>query len=381
MAGFSTNAIHQGGAPDSVTGAIIPPIYLTSTYLQEYPGEHKGYVYTRANNPNFTRLEEVLASLEKAKFATLFSSGLGALTALLSSLSAGDVVIALEDMYGGSYRLFHQVFTRFGIDFRLVKGNSLHQIEELMSLRPKWLFFETPSNPLLNVYDIEALAEVAHRYNALVIVDNTFATPYLQNPLEWGADAVWHSTTKYINGHSDVLGGVVMTNSKEIHHKIKSARTSMGLNPSPFDAWLTHRGVKTLALRMEQHQKNALSVAQFLQHHPKVKRVYFPGFQRESHARVVAKQMKGFGGMVTAEFDLPSTGVKQLASSFQLFSLAESLGGIESLVNYPATLFKIALPVDLQKSLNLTEELLRFSVGIEDVNDLIHDLRTALNNV
>ena len=298
---FATKAVHAGNEPDKETGAIMPPIYMTSTFVQEAPGVSKGYEYTRAHNPNFTILEKQLAALENAKYATVFSSGLGALTALISTLKQGDKVVALDGLYGGTYRLFNQVFNRFGIEFISALP---HNLEEAFEQKPKWLCFETPTNPLLEIFDIEELAQQARAHSVLTLVDNTFASPYFQNPLDLGADIVWHSTTKYIGGHSDVLGGVVMSNDPEMKKALDFGRKSLGVNPSPFDTWLITRSTKTLALRMERHQTNALSLAEFLSTHPKVKKVYYPGLKTHPNHNIAKKQMRGFSGMLSVEFNL-----------------------------------------------------------------------------
>lgn len=377
---FATKAIHVGNEPDPTTGAIMPPIYMTSTYVQESPGETKGYDYTRAGNPNFTILEKVLASLECAEHATIFSSGLGALTGLISLLSQGDSVLAFDGVYGGTYRLFNSVFKRYGINFNSINPSYFQALEAALEQKPKWLFFETPTNPLLEVYDISAFVKIAKRHGVLTIVDNTFATPYFQNPLKEGVDIVWHSTTKYIGGHSDVVGGVVMTNNGAVKKELDFARKAIGLNPSPFDAWLLTRGVKTLALRMEQHQKNAIAVINFLKKHPKVKHIYYPGMESHQSHAIAKKQMSGFGGVFSVEFNLSLEETKQLISSFHLFALAESLGGVESLVCHPATMTHASIPKEERQRIGLTDGLVRFSVGIEDGDDLIADLKGALED-
>ena len=376
---FATKAVHAGHEPDEVTGAVMPPIYMTSTYAQEYPGETKGYDYTRAGNPNFTILEKVLASLEDAKHATVFSAGLGALTGLISMLSSGDKVVAIDGLYGGTYRLFNSVFNRYGIEFISITKPTPEALEEAFKKKPAWLFFETPTNPLLEIFDIASLAKSAKKHGVLTIVDNTFATPYFQNPLHLGADVVWHSTTKYIGGHSDVIGGVAITNNDKIKEALDFARKAIGLNPSPFDAWLLTRGVKTLALRMERHQQNALAVATFLESHPKVKKVYYPGLKSHPQHEIAKKQMNGFGGMVSVEFDLSLEETKKLISSFKLFTLAESLGGVESLVCHPAVMTHASIPIEERHRCGITDGLIRFSVGIEDAEDLIGDLKSVLS--
>jgi cystathionine beta-lyase/cystathionine gamma-synthase len=375
---FATRAVHVGNDPDSVTGAIMPPIYMTSTYIQEEPGESKGYEYTRAHNPNFTILEKVLASLEGAEYATVFSSGLGALTALISTLSQGDKVIAINGLYGGTYRLFNSVFNRFGIQFQSITPTTINELDHLLETKPKWLFFETPTNPLLEVFDIAAFAGAAKRHEILTIVDNTFASPYFQNPLKWGVDVVWHSTTKYIGGHSDVIGGVAMTNSGTMKKQLDFARKAIGVNPSPFDTWLLTRGVKTLALRMEQHQRNAMAIANFLENHSKVKKVYYPGLESHRNHAIAKKQMTGYGGMLSVEFNLSLERTKKLISSFTLFSLAESLGGVESLVSHPATMTHASIPQEERQRMGISDGLVRFSVGIEDPEDLIADIVAGL---
>jgi cystathionine beta-lyase/cystathionine gamma-synthase len=379
---FATKAIHVGYQPEKLHGAVMPPIYMTSTFEQEAPGETRGYDYTRGGNPNFTILEELLASLEDAKYATVFSSGIGALTALVSTLKPGDKVIGIDGVYGGTYRLFHRIFKPFGISFTSVVPTSHEELETILKTeKPKWLFFETPTNPLLEVFDIELLAKTAKKYGILTIVDNTFASPYCQNPLNLGVDIVWHSTTKYIGGHSDVIGGAVVTNDPDLKKELNFRRLSLGVNPSPFDTWLIIRGVKTLAVRMEQHQRNALAVATFLENHPKVKKVYYPGLPSHPHHAIAKKQMRGFSGMVSAEFKLSLEQTKKLISSLKLFALAESLGGVESLVNHPTLMTHASIPAEERLRMGITEGLIRFSIGIEDSADLIADLDKALQNV
>ena len=375
---FATKAIHVGSEPDPQTGAVMPPIYMTSTFIQSEPGVSKGYEYTRAHNPNFTILEKLLASLEEGKHATVFSSGLGALTALITTLEPNDKVVAIDGLYGGTYRLFTKVFNRFGIHFETITPKNLEELDQALAAKPKWLLFETPTNPLLEIYDIEAFSSIAKKHGVLTIVDNTFATPYCQNPLLLGSDIVWHSTTKYIGGHSDIIGGVLITNDSSVKEQIDFQRMSLGVNPSPFDVWLTTRGVKTLAIRMEQHQKNALAMAQFLEKHPKVKKVYYPGLESHRDHDIAKKQMSGFSGMVSAEFQLSLDETKKLIQSFQHFYLAESLGGVESLVSHPATMTHASIPRDERLQMGISDGLVRFSVGIENTEDLIQDLNERL---
>jgi len=376
---FATKVIHAGNATDPHTGSLMAPIYMTSTYLQESPGESQGYDYTRANNPNFVILENILSSLENAKYATVFSSGLGALTGLISTLSQGDRILGIDGLYGGTYRLFNSVFSRFGIDFYSIPSPTPEALEKALSQKPKWLFFETPTNPLLEVFDIAALVKIAKKHGVLTVVDNTFASPFFQNPLDLGVDIVWHSTTKYISGHSDVVGGAVMTNDPEVKKGADFARKAIGLNPSPFDCWLITRGVKTLTLRMERHESNAMQVAQYFETHPKVKKVYYPGLPSHHNYEVAKRQMRGFGGMVSVEFDLSLEETKKLISNYKLISLAESLGGVESLVCHPASMTHASIPVKERHKQGISDGLVRFSIGIEDIVDLITDLETTFS--
>lgn len=359
---FSTKAIHVGQKPDPTTGAIVPPLYLTSTYIQEAPGVYQGYDYTRAGNPNFTNLEETLAALESGTYATVFSSGLGATTALATVLSSGDLVVAGNDLYGGTYRLFTTIFKQFGIRFELIDLADTTALAQALAKQPKLLLVESPTNPLLKVSDIAAIAAIARAAGVFTVVDNTFATPYFQQPLSLGADAVLHSTTKYISGHSDIIGGAVISNNAKFKEKMDFARKAMGLNPSPFDAWLTSRGLKTLGVRMEKHQANARAVVDFLQAHPLVKHVYYPGFS----------------GIVSVEFNLDLDAMKRLISSFTIFSLAESLGGVESLVDHPASMTHASIPASERAKMGLSDGLVRFSIGIEDAEDLVADLQAVL---
>lgn len=372
---LDTKLVHAGQEPDPVTGSIMPPIYMTSTYVQESPGEAKGYEYTRAGNPNFTILENLLASLEKGKYATVFSSGLGGLTALVSGLNPGDKVVALQGVYGGTFRLFNQVFSRYGIQFEQVKTSDL---EKALQSKPKYLLFETPTNPLLEIYDLEKFTQLAHKNGVEVVVDNTFANPFNQNPIDFGVDHVWHSTTKYIGGHSDVIGGAIITNNQKTKQTLDFGRKALGLNPSPFDAWLVTRGVKTLGARMRLHNENAQKVANYLASHPKVSKVYYPGLSSHENHAIAKKQMRGFSGMVSAEFKLSLDETKKVISSFKYFSLAESLGGVESLVCHPATMTHASIPANVRNEIGLRDGLVRFSVGIEDPDDLIDDLRDAI---
>ena len=376
---FSTKAIRAGQDPDISTGAIIPPVYLTSTFIQEEPGKTKGYDYTRGGNPNFTNLEKTLAALEGGRYAVAFSSGMGALTAIASTLSAGDTVVAIDDLYGGTYRLFKKVFEKFGVNFKQISFKDMKEVEQVFKKKPKFILLESPSNPLLRIVDIEKISSLAKKYKVLTVVDNTFASPYFQQPLALGADIIIHSSTKYLGGHSDLIGGAIVTNDKKIAEEVEFARKALGLNPSPFDAWLTSRSLKTLAVRMEKHQENAFAVAEFLSNHPKVKRVYYPGLPSHEGHEIAKKQMTGYGGVVSVEFKLTLKEMKKLISSFKIFLLAESLGGVESLVDHPASMTHASIPKTEREKSGLTDGLVRISVGIEDKDDLIKDLESALN--
>ncbi|MBI5414224.1 PLP-dependent transferase [Candidatus Peregrinibacteria bacterium] len=378
---FSTKAIHIGQVPEETTGAVVPPVFMTSTFAQEAPGKFKGYDYTRAGNPTFSCLEKTLAALENGKYATVFSSGLGAMTALISTLSKGESVLALDDLYGGSYRLFIRVFQKFGVEPRFMPMNDLKNVENALKKRPKILFLESPTNPLLKVTDISAITKLSQKYKILSVVDNTFATPYFQNPLRLGADVVLHSTTKYIGGHSDVIGGAIITNSQEIKEQMDFARMAVGLNPSPFDTWLLSRSLKTLGVRMEKHAANAMKIALFLQDHPKVKKVYYPGLPSHDTHRIAKRQMSGFSGIISVEFNLSLEEVKKLISSFQVFTLAESLGGVESLVDHPASMTHASIPKKEREKIGLSDGLVRFSIGIEDAHDLVEDIEKGLDRM
>ncbi len=378
---FSTKAIHNGQKPDATSGAIIPPIYMTSTYVQESPGNTKGYDYTRAGNPNFTNLEEALASLEEGKYATIFSSGLGAITALISTLKSGDKVLATNDLYGGTYRIFTRVFSQYQIGFETINTQDLAEVEMKMSEKPKFILIESPTNPLLNISDIAAISAIAKKHGVMVVVDNTFASSYFQNPLLLGADVVMHSTTKYIGGHSDTIGGLLVTNDLELKQKFDFGRMAIGLNPSPFDAWLTSRSIKTLGVRMERHAENAIKVAEFFEQHPKVKKVFYPGLKSHPNHAIAMKQMKGFSGIVSVEFNCDLETTKKLISSLHIFSLAESLGGVESLVDHPASMTHASIPKSEREKIGLADGLVRFSVGIEDIEDIIADIENALSKI
>lgn len=378
---FATRSIHAGNEPRKSRRSIMPPIYLSSTFLQDFPGEETEYSYTRAGNPNFTILETLVASLEGGKYATAFSSGLGTLTAMVSTLNQGDRVIGIGGIYGGTFRFFYSVFSKFGIEFTIIPSASKEHIEKGLALNPKWILFETPTNPLLESFDIAKLTETAKEKGILTIVDNTFATPCFQTPLALGADIVWHSCTKYLGGHSDAFAGLAVTNDAKIKRELDFARMALGVNPSPFDAWLVTRGIKTLALRMERHEKNATSLATALEKHPMVKRVYYPGLPTHPTYEAAKKNMTGFGGVLSVEFDLKEKKAKEMISTYKIFALAESLGGVESLVCHPATMSHASIPQVLRNKCGITDSLIRYSVGIEDPDDLLEDILQALQRI
>jgi cystathionine gamma-lyase len=375
---FSTKAIHAGQEPDPSTGAIMMPIFQTSTYAQAGLGDHKGYEYSRSHNPTRTALEECLAALEDGQYGLAFASGMAAEQAVLSLLSAGDHMIACDDLYGGSFRIFERVMRRYNVETSYVTAGNIGEYEKAIRPNTKLIWLETPTNPLLRLIDIKAVAEIAHRYHILVVVDNTFASPYFQQPLKLGADIIVHSTTKYINGHSDVIGGAVVLNNEEVYESIKFYENAAGGVPSPFDAWLTLRGIKTLAVRMRQHEENARLVARFLEEHPRVEKVYYPGLPSHPDHELAKRQMSGFGGMVSFQFKGVYDDVETLVRRFQVFSLAESLGGVESLVCHPASMTHGSIPQEIRESRGLTDTLLRLSVGIEDIEDILADLQQAL---
>ncbi|MGB9664990.1 MAG: cystathionine gamma-synthase [Ignavibacteria bacterium] len=375
--GFSTDAIHAGQKPDPSTNAVIPPIHLTTTYYQEEIGKHKGYVYSRSGNPTRDVLQKNLATLEKGKYALAFSSGLAAIHAMSTLLKSGDHSIVSSDVYGGTYRLFEKVLTNYGISFTFVDTTKIENIENAIQSNTKLVHIETPTNPLLAITDIQEVSNLCKLKNLILSVDNTFATPYLQNPLDLGADIVVHSATKYIGGHSDLIGGVLIFNSDELYEKLKFIQNAIGAILSPFDSWLLLRSVKTLAIRMERHNLNALRVAEFLQAHPKVKNIFYPGLQSHPQHSIAKKQMRGFGGMVSFEVEDFET-AKKVMYRLKIFTLAESLGGVESLVCHPATMTHASIPKEIREKNGLTDGLIRLSVGIEDVEDLLSDLEQAL---
>lgn len=377
--GLGTKAVHAGQAPDPTTGAVMTPIYQTSTYAQSAPGVHQGHEYARVTNPTRSALEGNLAALESAKHGICFSSGVAATDAIVRNLRPGDHILASNDLYGGTYRLMRQVFGPFGITSDFVDMSDLDVVRKAMKPNTKLVWIETPTNPLVRVVDLKALCDIAREHGATSAVDNTFASPILQRPLEWGADLVVHSTTKYLGGHSDVIGGVVCTNNDEWHEKLRFLIKSSGAVPGPMDCFLTLRGTKTLQIRMERHCQNAQAIAEHLENHPKVGKVYYPGLPSFAGHELAKKQMDGFGGMVS--FLLKNDNIEaatRVMSSTHVFTLAESLGGVESLMNHPATMTHASIPAAERKAAGLSDTLIRLSVGIEDLKDLIADLDQAL---
>ena len=377
---FATRAIHVGQEPDPATGATIVPIYQTSTYTQEAPGEHRGYEYSRTANPTRTALEECVASLEGADYGLAFASGLAATIATMSLLSPGDHVVAGDDLYGGTYRLFDKVLPRTGgLEFTYADTTDPKAVEEALRPETKLLWIETPTNPMLTLSDIATLCEMARERGAVVAVDNTFASPYFQNPLSLGADIVVHSTTKYMGGHSDIVGGAVATSNETFYEGLKFYQNAAGGVPGPFDSWLVLRGLKTLAVRMRQHEENALAVAVFLQGHPEVETVNYPGLPSHPQHELAKRQMSGFSGMVSFTLRGGAEAAYAAVQRTKVFSFAESLGGVESLFTHPATMTHAAIPREQREARGVTDGLMRLSVGIEDKEDLIADLEGAIS--
>jgi cystathionine gamma-lyase/cystathionine beta-lyase len=376
---LATKIIHAGAEPEPGTGAIMTPIFQTSTYVQSAPGKHKGYEYARSQNPTRTALEEAFAAIENGKYGLAFGSGVAATDAVIKLLSPGDEVIASNDLYGGSYRLFTKVFERFGIRFIYVNTSDTASVEAAVTPATKLVWIETPTNPLMNITDIAAVAAISKKAGALLCVDNTFASPYLQNPLDLGADLVMHSATKYLGGHSDVIQGALVMNDKDLREQLYFLQKSCGAVPGPMDCFLVLRGIKTLHVRMQRHCENGALVADYLRGHQKVDRVYWPGFEDSPGHAIAKKQMRGFGGMIS--FTLKDDSIEaanRLLSSTSIFALAESLGGVESLINHPASMTHASIPREERIRNGLADGLIRLSVGIEDANDLIEDLKQAI---
>ncbi len=378
---FSTKAIHAGQDPDPTTGAIITPIFQTSTYVQEGLNKHKGFEYARTQNPTRSALEECLAALEGGKYALSFGSGLAAEGNIMNLLSAGDHVICGDDVYGGTYRLFEKVWKRYGLTFTFVDASDVAKVKAAIKPETKMIWVETPTNPLLRLCDLKAIATLAKEHKLISVVDNTFASPYLQNPLKLGADVVVHSVTKYLGGHSDVVGGAVITSDDKLYETLKFHQNAVGAVPGPFDCWLVLRGLKTLAVRMEAHQKNAMAVAKYLEKHPAIEKVMYPGLESHPQHKLAKEQMNGFGGMVSFVLKGGLETARQFLGTTKLFALAESLGGVESLVCHPVSMTHGSIPKEERDARGVVDALVRLSVGIEDVDDLIQDLEAGLAKV
>jgi len=377
---FETRAIHAGQEPDEATGATIVPVYQTVTYTQEAVGQHRGFEYSRSGNPTRAALEACLASLEGGRFGFAYASGMAAVSGVMQLLSAGDHVVVADDLYGGSYRLFTQVMPRFGVRFSFVDATRIEEIDKACEPETRMLWIESPTNPMLRLVDVAACAEIARRAGAWLVVDNTFATPFLQNPLALGATITLHSTTKYIGGHSDVIGGAVVVDDEETAKRLQFARNATGGVPGPWDAWLTLRGAKTLALRMREHERNAASLAEFLAGRPEIAKVYYPGLPKHPGHELARRQMRGFGGMLAVELRGGAAAARKLCESTRLFALGESLGGVESLIGYPWTMSHAAFPAEEKRRKGLSETVVRISVGIEHADDMRADPAQALEH-
>lgn len=379
---FGTKTIHAGVEPDPSTGAIMTPIFQTSTYVQRSPGDHQGYEYSRTHNPTRTALQNNLAALENGKYGLCFSSGLGAIDAIIKLLNPGDEVISTNDLYGGSYRIFTKVFQRYGIKFHFVSMEQPESIEHYINENTKLIWAETPTNPMMNIVDIVKIAQVAKKHGVLLAVDNTFATPFLQNPLDLGADIVMHSVTKYLAGHSDVVMGAVIVNDDALAEQLAFIQNACGATPGPQDCFLVLRGIKTLHIRMERHCQNGKTIAAFLRTHPMVDKVYWPGFEDHPNHQVAKTQMRDFGGMIS--FTIKGNKIEdafKVLENFHYFALAESLGGVESLCGHPATMTHASIPKEEREKVGLVDSLIRLSVGIEDAEDLKEDLKQALEKL
>jgi cystathionine gamma-lyase/cystathionine beta-lyase len=378
---FGTMAIHAGDRTDAATGAISVPICQTSTFVFEDVGKTRGWDYSRTANPTRKVLEDTIAQLEGGKTGFAFATGMAAETTVMHLLKKGDHVISGDDVYGGTYRLFQDVMTNFGLEFTFLRMDNRARIEEVIRPNTRMLWLETPSNPLLNIIDIEMVVDIARRHKLLTVIDNTFATPYFLRPIEYGIDLVVHSTTKYLNGHCDVVGGAVVTTTDELTQRLQFLLNAMGTCAAPFDCWLVLRGIETLPIRMKQHQENALAVANYLKGHPKAKRVLYPGLKSHTGHEIAKRQMKGFGGVVSCELTGGIKGVNTFLRRLKVFSLAESLGGITSLAEHPATMSHASMPKDYRERVGITNGLIRLSVGLENIDDSTEDLEQALNHL
>ncbi len=375
--GFQTDSIHAGQQPDPSTGAIMTPIFQTSTFVQESIGKHKGYEYARTQNPTRQAMEKNIAVLEKGKHGIAFASGLAAISAIIQMLESGDHVICSDNVYGGTYRVFETVFKKFGLSFSFVDTSDIEQVKKAFTTQTKLIFVETPTNPMLTLTSLSAIAGLAREKGCLTVVDNTFMSPYFQNPLTFGIDMVVHSSTKYLNGHSDVVGGIVLTRRDDLAEKLFYLQNAAGAVPGPQDCFLILRATKTLALRMREHEKNALAVARYLEKHPRVERVYYPGLSSHPQHQLAREQMSGFGGIVSMELGSLDN-ARKFAEAVRIFSLAESLGGVESLVDHPAIMTHASVPREERMRMGLTDGLIRLSVGVEDEEDLLADVEQAL---
>jgi len=377
---FETAAIHSEGGPCPATGAIVTPIYQTSTFVFEDVGKTRGYDYSRTSNPTRKALEDTIAVLEGGKAGSAFATGMAAETTVMHLLKQGDHVISQEDLYGGTYRLFENVMRNFGLGFTFVSMDNQAKIEAAIKPNTRMIWIETISNPLLNIVDVEMVAGIAKKHGLITVADNTLPSPYLLRPIEYGIDLVVHSTTKYLNGHCDVVGGAVVTADDKLAERVRFLSNAMGTCASPFDCWLVLRGIKTLPIRMIQHCQSASTIASFLEKHPKVKRVFYPGLKSHPHYKIARKQMKGYSGMVSFEIVGGAKAVKSFLKRVKIFSLAESLGGVDSLVEHPATMSHAAMPESFRKKVGINDSLIRLSIGLENVDDLIEDLEQALEH-
>ena len=378
---FETKAIHIGQEPDPTTGSIIPPIYQTTTYVLEEIGKDKGFDYTRSSNPTRLALEKNLAALENGKYTVSFSSGMAAISALMNLINPNEHVIVSDDVYGGTYRLFEQVLRKYELDFTYVDSTNENNVKEAIKDNTKMVWIESPTNPLLKISDIKKIAKITKKHNILLVVDSTFLTPYFFRPLELGADIVIQSTTKYISGHNNIIGGAIITSIKEIYEKMKFIQKAVGAVSSPFDCWLTLLGIKTLAIRMERHNSNGIRVAEFLSSNKKIRRVIYPGLKNHPGHKIAKDQMTGFGGMISFELNGGiETGIK-LMNNVRLCSLAESLGATETMITHPTSMTHSDIPRDVRLKIGITDSLVRLSVGLEHVNDIIDDLKQALNKI
>lgn len=379
---FGTKAIHAGIEPDPATGAIMTPIYQTSTYVQRAPGDNEGFAYSRTHNPTRTALQQNLAALENGKHGICFSSGLAAIDAVLKLFNPGDEIISTNDLYGGTYRLFTKVFERYGIVFHFVPMNDVESVADVINEKTKMIWVETPTNPMMNIVDLKAMGSLCKKHKVLFAVDNTFASPYLQNPLDLGADIVMHSATKYLGGHSDVVMGALVVNDDELGKQLAFIQNACGAVPGPQDCFLVLRGIKTLHLRMERHCQNGKTIAAYLKNHPKVEKVYWPGFEDHPNHDIAKSQMRDFGGMLS--FSIVGNRMEDaitVMKNFKIFSLAESLGGVESLCGHPASMTHASVPKEDREEVGLVDSLIRLSVGVEDAEDLKNDLANAMSKI